>query len=123
MIMNVSSPLADQNTLAQVFSLFGQPVRLKIVLAIGSGHVCVCHLEKALGLRQASISQQLMALRAGGLVKTERIGRHIFYSLTDPRWLDLIQTAAGLKGIVLPVIELPEIYGCSYSSCANSNPL
>ena len=108
------------DSLAEAFALLAQPARLKIVLAIGTKHACVCHLESVLGLRQAYISQQLMLLRAAGIVETERVGRHIFYSLTDPHWLALIQQAAQIKGVTLPNFDLPEINDCSYTPDASS---
>jgi ArsR family transcriptional regulator len=114
--MNISNDTPTTEEIAKVFTLLGQPARLNIMLVIGSDHACVCHLEAVLGLRQAYISQQLMLLRAAGLVKTERSGRHIFYKLTDLRWLELIRQAARIKQIELPDFTLPEIEGCNYSS-------
>src|SRR3989337_4266011 len=72
------------NKLAQVFRSLGQPARVNILLAIGTGEACVCHLEAATGQRQAYISQQLMALRRAKLVATRRDGRNIFYRLKNP---------------------------------------
>ena len=117
--MNISS--TPSVPAAEVFALLGQPERLKIVLAIGRGHACVCHLTAVLGLRQAYISQQLMLLRAANLVTAERCGRHIFYSLSDPRWLDLIEQAAALVGTPLPHYDLPDIEGCQYGPCTCSS--
>jgi len=113
--MNVLEYTTDCDTLAEVFSLLGQPARLQILLAIGEQHACVCHLEAVLGLRQAYISQQLMLLRSVGLVATERNGRHIFYHLADPRWLALIEEAARIQGVTLPRYNLPEVAGCVYT--------
>ena len=45
--------------LASLFRTMGQAARLRIILAIGEGEACVCHLEAILGYRQAYISQQL----------------------------------------------------------------
>lgn len=118
--MNVSEQFPDSKRLAEVFSLLGQPARLNILLAIGSGQACVCHLESALGLRQAYISQQLMLLRNAGLVVTERSGRHIFYRLSDPRWLELIQHAAALQQVPLPRFNMPKIQGCEYIPAKSS---
>ena len=117
--MNISS--TPSVPAAEVFALLGQPERLKIVLAIGRGHACVCHLTSAIGLRQAYISQQLMLLRAANLVTAERCGRHIFYTLNDPGWLDLIEQAAVLAGTPLPHFDLPDIEGCCYSTCTSSS--
>ncbi len=107
--------------MADIFALIGQPARLHILLAIGTEHACVCQLEALLGLRQAYISQQLMLLRDAGLVETERVGRHIFYRLSEPRWLDLIKTAAGILHLEIPAYVLPEIQKCNYSASKNQS--
>jgi DNA-binding transcriptional ArsR family regulator len=118
--------MSDYNSptqqLAMVFSLLGQPARLQILLAIGSNHACVCHLEAMLGFRQAYISQQLMGLRKAGLVETERSGKNIFYHLRDPRWLDLIRQAAENLNVELPDYIMPEIPNCVYR-CSSENLL
>ena len=46
--------------------------RLEILLGIGAGEACVCHLEAMFGLRQATLSQHLMALREAGVVTDRR---------------------------------------------------
>ena len=120
---NVLNDFSNADALAQAFALLGQPARLLIVLAIGKERACVCHLEAVLGLRQAYISQQLMQLRAAGLVETKRVGRHIFYRLADPRWLGLIRQAAELKQVQLPQIALPEVDGCTYTPVVNPESL
>ena len=89
---------------AQLLHLLGQAERLSILLAIGNGEACVCHLEAALGLRQAYISQHLMTLRQAGVVTARRDGRNIFYRLETPDLLDLIRQAGKLAG--LPETEL-----------------
>ena len=73
--------------------------RLEILLTIGTGEACVCHLEAAMGWRQAYISQHLMALRSEGLVSSRRDGRNIYYRLKNAGVLDLIRNAAALAGI------------------------
>jgi DNA-binding transcriptional ArsR family regulator len=83
---------------AHIFHLIGQTGRLEILLAIGGGEACVCHLEAWLGYRQASISQQLMLLRDAGLVNSRRVGKHIFYSLKDPSLVQTILQTASLEG-------------------------
>jgi len=65
-------PLEDS---AALFKLLSHPSRLAILQVLRDGEECVCHMEAALGLRQAYISQQLMVLRQAGLVisaKTQR---------------------------------------------------
>ncbi len=75
------------------------PQRIAILLAIGTGEACVCHLETALGWRQAYISQHLMALRKADILQDRREGRYIFYRLKDVSLLDLITTSARLSGL------------------------
>ena len=73
--------------------------RLEILQAIGGGEACVCHLEAALGYRQAYISQHLMGLRDAGAITARRDGRFVYYRLADIKLLDLIHLARDLLGI------------------------
>jgi ArsR family transcriptional regulator len=72
--------------------------RLEILLAVGGGEACVCHLEASLGYRQAYISQHLMALREAGLLDTRRDGRYVFYRLSNPEIMEMVELAARLAG-------------------------
>ena len=112
--MNESENLPTLTDLVKAFALMGNQARLQIILVINDRNVCVCHLEKLLGLKQAYISQQLMQLRKEGFVETERIGRHIFYHLTDVKWIEIIQQAAKILQVALPNYDLPEIQGCEF---------
>lgn len=85
-----------ENT-ASLMRAISQTVRLEILLAIGTGEACVCHLEAAIGQRQAYISQQLMALREAGIVESRREGRNIYYHVSHPQVLDLIQAASKIS--------------------------
>jgi len=76
------------------------PQRIAILLAIGNSEACVCHLENALGWRQAYISQHLMALRKADILTDQRKGRYIFYRLKDASLLDLIIASARVGGII-----------------------
>jgi len=75
------------------------PQRIAILLLIGNGEACVCHLEASLGWRQAYISQHLMALRNADILQDRREGRYIFYKLKDASIFDLIATSATLSGL------------------------
>lgn len=81
------------------------PARLEILLILGAGEACVCHLEARTGYRQAYISQHLMALRQVGLIDSHREGKFVFYRLAKPDFLFLIKQAASLAGVELPVIQ------------------
>lgn len=75
------------------------PARIKILLMIGSEEVCVCHLESNLGMKQAYLSQHLMALRKTGILVANREGRFMHYKLANAEMLDLIKNAAAILGL------------------------
>ncbi len=91
--------ISADRRLSKLFETIGQITRLKIMLVIADGEAGVCHLEAALGIRQATISQHLMVLRAAGLVKTKREGRNIYYRLARPELFDAICQAARVIGL------------------------
>ena len=106
---------------ANLLRALGQPARLRILTAIGEGQACVCHLEAALGYRQAYISQHLMALRQAGLVRSVKEGRYVFYSLEDPRLLALIRQSAALCSLSDPALAINDTHtrmaGCPCPHC------
>ena len=85
--------------LAEPLSAIASPQRIAILLAIGKGEACVCHLETALGLRQAYISQHLMALRKADILQDRREGRYVFYKIKNASLSDLITASASLSGL------------------------
>jgi DNA-binding transcriptional ArsR family regulator len=90
--------------------------RIAILLAIGTGEACVCHLEAALGWRQAYISQHLMALRKADILDDRREGRYVYYRLKNASYLDLITYAAALSG--LPAETVSRVINTqTYPSC------
>jgi DNA-binding transcriptional ArsR family regulator len=119
--MNILNKHQSGNeTLAELFQLIGQPIRIQILLAIGEDEACVCHLEAVTGMRQAVISQHLMLLRKAGLVTPNRAGRNIFYRLENPVLLDLIQAAAKTLGIAPEAINKytsTKLPGCPCPKC------
>ncbi|MGQ9681390.1 MAG: ArsR/SmtB family transcription factor [Anaerolineae bacterium] len=66
-----------------LFQILAHPVRLRLLLALCGGEVCVCDLATRFDRPQPYISQQLAELRQAGLVADRREGRRIFYRLTD----------------------------------------
>ena len=99
--MNMKKPSISQvsEQIAAPLTAIASSQRIAILLAIGAGEACVCHLETALGWRQAYISQHLMALRKADILLDRREGRYIFYRLKDASLLDLITTSARLSGL------------------------
>ncbi len=96
---NIKSPKPEQ-VINRLFETIGKQARIRILLAIGEGEVCGCHLEADLGLRLAYISQQLMALREAGLLLSQRDGRFVFYRLADVRLLELVEQAALISEVL-----------------------
>lgn len=91
--------LSEDEKIAGLFAQLSQPARIQILLIIREKPACVCHLIAALGLRQAAISQHLMALREAGWVTTRRKSRFIYYHISEKRLLPLIENAAQIAGI------------------------
>lgn len=69
--------------LAELFKVFGDSTRIRILFVLFEAEVCVCDLAKALNMNQSAISHQLQILRQNKLVKFRREGKSIFYSLAD----------------------------------------
>jgi DNA-binding transcriptional ArsR family regulator len=112
----VMTNISPVEQVASLLQTIGQGSRLQILLAIGEGDACVCHLEATFGWRQAYLSQHLMALRKAGIVLTSRQGRNIHYRLSDPRYLAVIQQAAALQDVTLPKLApSPE---CTCPNCS-----
>jgi len=99
--MNIKKQSLPQisEQIAAPLTAIASPQRIAILLTIGQGEACVCHLEAALGWRQAYISQHLMALRKADILLDRRSGRYIFYRLKNVSLLDLIAASARLSGL------------------------
>jgi len=69
--------------LAELFKVFGDSTRIKILWALGESEMCVCDIAFLLNMTQSAISHQLRVLKQAGLVKSRREGKTVFYSLED----------------------------------------
>lgn len=76
--------------LADMFKMFSDSTRLRIILAIVKQELCVCDLCELLNLNQSTVSHQLKSLRDAKLVKYRREGKQIFYSLKDKHVVTII---------------------------------
>jgi len=108
----MATNISSVEEIASLLQTIGQPARLQILLAIGEGETCVCHLEATFGWRQAYLSQHLMALRKAGILLARREGRYIHYRLNDPALLGLIRQAAVMQGAALPDLAPSPDCGC-----------
>lgn len=69
--------------LADLFKVFGDTTRVKILYALFSSEMCVCDIAVLLGMNQSAISHQLRILKQARLVKYRREGKVVYYSLDD----------------------------------------
>lgn len=79
--------------ISEMFKLFADNTRLRIVCAILKEELCVCDLCELLGLTQSNVSHQLQLLRAFKLVKYRKEGKQVYYSLEDEHIERIIQMA------------------------------
>jgi ArsR family transcriptional regulator len=102
----------NEQKIGEYLKVLGSPVRVKILLTIGYGEACVCHLEALLKKRQAYISQHLMVMRDAGILDTRREGKYIYYRVADDNLFELLGSTA--KILNLPPSLIPD--------AATSNP-
>ena len=69
--------------LAELFKVFGDSTRIKILYLLFEAEMCVCDIAQLLGMTQSAISHQLRGLKQSKLVKARREGKTVFYSLAD----------------------------------------
>jgi DNA-binding transcriptional ArsR family regulator len=120
--MTTTAAPSHLTKLSGLFQTISPEPRLEILLAIGSGEACVCHLETKLGYRQAYISQQLMAMREAGVLSTRRDGRYIFYRLEKPEILEMVGLAARLAGVEGPLAAGKNRKASTSCECPKCSP-
>lgn len=81
------------STLSEMFKLFADETRLRIICAILNTELCVCDLCELLKLNQSAVSHQLQLLRNSKLVKYRKEGKQVFYSLKDEHIESIIKIA------------------------------
>ncbi|MBQ1321347.1 MAG: helix-turn-helix transcriptional regulator [Solobacterium sp.] len=77
--------------LAEVFKVFGDQTRVKIMYSILKGELCVAEIADVLDMTQSAISHQLRILKNAKLVKSRRDGKVIYYSLDDDHVAQILQ--------------------------------
>jgi ArsR family transcriptional regulator, lead/cadmium/zinc/bismuth-responsive transcriptional repressor len=80
----------DLERLALTYKIMGDPTRLRIILALRGGEMCVCDMAAFLGLSESAVSHQLRRLRELALVSSRRDGQILYYSLDDAHVMDLV---------------------------------
>lgn len=69
--------------LAELYKVFGDSTRMKIIYVLFEAEMCVCDIAQLLNMSQSAISHQLRVLKQSKLVKSRREGKVVFYSLAD----------------------------------------
>ncbi|MCX4286403.1 MAG: metalloregulator ArsR/SmtB family transcription factor [Clostridia bacterium] len=88
--------MPDDDTLfdvAELFKIFGDSTRIRILSALTKAEMCVCDIGSVLNMTKSAVSHQLRILRQAKLVKNRRQGKEIFYSLDDDHVLSIINLA------------------------------
>ncbi|MCI8988236.1 MAG: winged helix-turn-helix transcriptional regulator [Clostridia bacterium] len=89
------SMLADEkiSDLCARFKVISEPSRLKILLALEGGELCVDHITEAVGGNQSAVSHQLKILKDNKIIKSRRNGQNVLYSVSDWHVLTMIGVA------------------------------
>ena len=73
----------ELDSLAELFKVFGDPTRIRILYALSAQELCVQDIADTLSMTQSAISHQLRILKQMSLVKYRRDGKTVYYSLAD----------------------------------------
>lgn len=84
--------------LAELFKVFGDTTRIRILYTLFESEMCVCDIAEVLNMTQSAISHQLKVLKQAKLVKNRREGKQIIYSLDDGHIANII--TMGLEHIM-----------------------
>ncbi len=84
--------------LAELFKIFGDSNRIRILYSLSGTELCVSDMAKMLGLSVSAVSHQLRILKASKLVRCRREGKIIFYMLDDEHVRDIINL--GLEHVI-----------------------
>ena len=79
--------------LSDMFKIFGDQTRVKILMALESGELCVCDIAAVMNMSQSAISHQLRVLKQSNIVKTRRDGKVVYYSISDEHVKDIFDIA------------------------------
>ncbi|MCL2270396.1 MAG: metalloregulator ArsR/SmtB family transcription factor [Treponema sp.] len=81
----------DFYDLADLFKMFSDSTRVRILWVLTHGEMCVCDIAVLLGMTKSAISHQLKALRLSNLVKYYKKGKKVYYSLADSHVRDIFE--------------------------------
>ncbi|HPX92732.1 MAG TPA: metalloregulator ArsR/SmtB family transcription factor [Bacillota bacterium] len=82
-VLDLMPETENLSELAELFKVFGDFTRIRILQALRHSELCVCDLAAILSMSQSAVSHQLRILKSARLVKNRRQGRVVYYSLLD----------------------------------------
>ena len=88
--LNVNEMRKNVENSSAFLKLLSNPTRLLILCNLIESERCVGDLEKDLNISQSALSQHLSKMRDEGIVKSEKQGQHVFYSISDSNVVDII---------------------------------
>ncbi len=86
LIARVNDNMPDEMMLyelAELYKIFGDSTRIKILYVLFESEMCVCDIAQLLGISQSAVSHHLRVLKQSKLVKFRKEGKSVIYSLTD----------------------------------------
>ena len=96
--------------LAELFKIFGDSTRIKILYALFEAELCVCDIAQLLKVSQTAVSHQLRVLKTNKLVKSRKDGKNVFYSLADDHVYSIInQGMDHINAVSYTHLTLPTI--------------
>jgi ArsR family transcriptional regulator len=90
-VRELMPPADDFFSLANLYKMFSDPTRVKILWALHCNEMCVCDLAALLNMTKSAISHQLKSLRMSNLVKFQKQGKVVYYSLADEHVQDIFE--------------------------------
>ncbi len=94
-VSKVREKMPDEDELfdlAELFKVFGDSTRIKILYVLFESEMCVCDIAEVLGASQSAVSHQLRIIKGERLIKARRVGKTVLYSLAD----DHVATIIGM---------------------------
>lgn len=95
-VKECQSQIVDENdidAMSEIFAMFGDSTRLKIMNALSVHELCVSDLAGLLEMSQSAISHQLANLKKTKLVTTKKIGKNVYYSMMDEHIMNIYRMA------------------------------
>lgn len=96
LVEKIINKMHSKNTFlraADFFKVMGDCTRIRLLWALDETELCVCDLAVVLNMTKSAVSHQLKALKEAKLVKSRKVGKHVFYSLDDDHVKTVLEMA------------------------------